>query len=190
MGRAFLADRGASLTLEFAMISIPFLGLMGAIFETGFVYFESAQLQLTTETSSRNVLTHSTAANMTYQQFVNTHVCTHQLPADTVAPGTLGRMFDCSKIMVDITAPTSWGAGNLANDFYSSPNALSTVIAMPPAGSIAVVRIAYPMSAIMSVLTGGVFSGQSISSSHAGQIQFNGVWTRMLLGVYAFRVEP
>jgi len=188
-GRAFLADRKATTAIEFAMIAVPFIGLIGAVFETGFVYFKTAQLQLTTERASRSVLTHTTDPGMTYQQFVNTHVCTWQTTG-TVAPGTLGRMFDCSKIMVDIRAPASWGASNLANDFYNAPNGLNTAIAMPCAGCIAVVRIAYPMSAISAILTGGAFTGQTIGVSRAGQIQYSGAWTHMLLGVFAFRVEP
>jgi Flp pilus assembly protein TadG len=47
--RSFLSDEKGSTMVEFAMISVPLLGLIGAIFESGMVYFNSAQLQTVTE---------------------------------------------------------------------------------------------------------------------------------------------
>jgi Flp pilus assembly protein TadG len=176
------------MAVEFAMVSVPLLGLISAIFETGLVYFKSQQLQLVTQNASRAVLTHS-AANMTYQTFIDTHVCTWQ-SSGTVAPGTLSKMFDCSKLMVDIRSPANWGAANTSNDFYTSPNSLGSTITMPAANSIAVVRIAYPLSAIASILTGGILKGMTLGRLTQGQVSYNGSWTHMLLGVYAFRVEP
>jgi Flp pilus assembly protein TadG len=185
----FLNDRKGTTAIEFAMISVPFLGLIGAIFETGTVYFRTAQLQLATETASRAVLTHSTATGLTYQQFVDQSICTWQA-SGTVKPGTLSTMFDCSKIMVDVRSPASWGAADTANDFYTSPNSRTQTIAMPAPGQIAIVRIAYPMTVISGLFAGSVFTGANKGQVHNGQVQYNGVWTTMLMGIAAFRVEP
>lgn len=187
--RGFLKDVRGTTAIEFAMISVPFLGIIGAIFETGTVYFRTAQLQMATETASRAVLTHSTAANLTYQQFVDQSVCTWQA-SGTVKPGTLSTMFDCSKLMVDVSSPTSWGGADTSNDFYTTPNARSQVIAMPPAGQIAIVRIAYPMTVLSGFLGGTVFKGGSYGQVRNGQVQYNGAYTNMLMGIAAFRVEP
>jgi Flp pilus assembly protein TadG len=187
--RDFVADLRGTTAIEFAMISVPFLGLIGAIFETGTAYFRSSQLQMATETASRAVLTHSTAAGLTYQQFIDQSVCTWQATG-TVKPGTLSTMFDCSKLMVDIRSPASWGASDTGNNFYSTPNPLSQTIAMPATGQIAIVRIAYPMTVLSGLLGGSVFSGSSFGKVRNGQVQYNGVWTTMLMGIAAFRVEP
>jgi hypothetical protein len=188
--RGFLADRGGTAAIEFAMIAVPFIGLIAAIFETGAIYFRTAQLQVTTETASRGVLTRSLSAGKTYQQFIDESVCTHQTPPNVVKPGTLSTMFDCNKVMVDIRAAGTWSSANLLNDFYTAPPSKSSAIPLPSAGQIAIVRIAYPMPAATAIITGGVFSGQSIGSTRAGQVQYDSKWTYMLLGVYAFRVEP
>jgi Flp pilus assembly protein TadG len=185
----FLADRKGTTAIEFAMISVPFLGLIGAIFETGTIYFRTSQLQMATETASRAILTHSTATGLTYKQFVDNNICTWQA-LGTVKPGTLSTMFDCSKIMVDVRSPTSWGAADTGNNFYNTPNPLSQVIAMPAPGQIAIVRIAYPMAVISGFLGGSVFSGSSYGQIRSGQVQYNGAWTTMLMGIAAFRVEP
>ncbi|WP_442756779.1 TadE/TadG family type IV pilus assembly protein [Methylocystis sp. JAN1] len=188
-GKGFLADIRGTTAIEFAMISVPFLGLLGAIFETGSIYFRTAQLQMATETASRAVLTHSAASGMTYQQFIDNNVCTWQA-SGKVKLGTLSTMFDCSKLLVDIRSPPSWGAADTGNSFYSTPNARSSVINMPAAGQIAIVRIVYPMTVIFGMLGGGVFTGNTIGQIRAGQTQYNSAWTYMLMGIAAFRVEP
>jgi Flp pilus assembly protein TadG len=187
--KGFFRDERGTTAIEFAMISVPFLGLIGAIFETGTIYFRTAQLQMATETASRAVLTHSTAAGLTYKQFIDQSVCTWQ-SSGTVKPGTLSTMFDCSKIMVDIRSPTNWGIADTGNNFYNTPNPTSQVINMPAPGQIAIVRIAYPMTAISSILGGSVFKGTTFGPVRSGQVQYNSAWTTMLMGIAAFRVEP
>ncbi|PWB81743.1 MAG: pilus assembly protein TadE [Methylocystaceae bacterium] len=186
--RRFCGDRGGSAAIEFVIVSIPLLGLIAAIFEAGLVYFRSQQLQYVTQIASRAVLTHS-AGNMTYRQFIDTYVCTWQ-SSGTVAPGTLSTAFDCSKLMVDIGSPTDWASASTANDFYTNPNSPGSTIAMPDYDSVAVVRIAYPLPTAIAVLTGGVLKGMTLGRSTAGLVSFNEAWTHMLMGVYAFKVEP
>lgn len=187
--RGFFVDKAGTTAVEFAMISVPFLGLIGAILETGSVYFRNAQLQMATETASRAVLTHTTTAGLTYQQFINNYVCTWQT-SGVVKPGTLSTMFDCSKLLVDIRSPIGWSTSNTGNDIYGTPNPGNTVINMPEPGQIAIVRIVYPMPVLAGFLGGGVFTGQTISQIRAGQVTYNNAWTHMLLGIAAFRVEP
>lgn len=188
---AFFFNRSGATAIEFAMIAVPFIGLIASVFETGAVYFRTAQLQLTTETASRGVLTRSYASGMTYDSFINNYVCTWK-SGGTVKSGTLSKMFDCDKILMKIDSPTAWNNSTFdtTNSFYASAPARSSTIALPAAGQIAIVRIVYPMAAMTSIITGGAFKGQTIKASRAGQIQYSGKWTHILLGVYAFRVEP
>ena len=60
--RRFLSNEKGSTAVEFAMIAVPFLGLLGAIFEAGMVYFNSAQLQTVTELASRSIQTNTATA--------------------------------------------------------------------------------------------------------------------------------
>lgn len=191
VARRFAANRRGALSVEFAMVSVPLFGLIGAIFEVGLVYLRSEQLQNVTQNASRAVLTHS-VSNMTYQNFIENHVCTWQ-SSGTVAPGTLSKSFDCSKLLVDVSNPSSWAGAGTSNSFYTSPNALGSTIAMPAAGSIAVVRIVYPMPMVSAILTGGILKGMTLGNGKTANgwiTSYNGVWSHMLLGVAAFRVEP
>jgi Flp pilus assembly protein TadG len=187
--RGFIADRHGGTAVEFAMIAVPLFGLISAIFENGMVYYNNAQLQTVTEIASRALLTNNGTAGQTYQDFVDKNVCTWQ-KTGVVTKGTLSTSFDCSKVMVDIRSPATWSAADATNDFYASAPARTAVISLPAAGQIAVVRIAYPMPVLATILTGGIFTGQTISRSTAGQVQFNGASSHILLGAYAFRVEP
>lgn len=188
-GKGFLADVRGTTAIEFAMISVPFLGLIGAIFETGSVYFRTAQLQMATETASRAVLTHSTASGLTYKQFVDQNICTWK-NSGVVKPGTLSTMFDCDKILVDVRSPASWGTADTGNSFYNTPNAGASVINMPAPGQIAIVRIVYPMTVLSGMLGGGVFKGNTYGQIRNGQTLYNSAWTYMIMGIAAFRVEP
>lgn len=190
-GPRFTASRRGSLSVEFAMVCVPLFGLIGAIFEVGLVYLRSEQLQNVTQNASRAVLTHS-VSNMTYQSFIDNYVCTWQ-SSGTVAPGTLSKSFDCSKLLVDVSNPSSWGGASTSNSFYTSPNAAGSTISMPAAGSIAVVRIVYPMPMVTAILTGGILRGMTLGNGKTANgwiTSYNGVWSHMLLGLAAFRVEP
>lgn len=141
-GTAFLADRGGTTMVEFAMIGVPFLGMLCAIFQTGLVYFEGAILQEATQVASRAILTQTAASGMTYGGFITSYVC----------PG-VQLVLNCSNLQVDIQSVANWtGTGTTAasldtGNFYNNANnSSSTVINMPAAGSIAVVRVMYPMS--------------------------------------------
>ncbi len=187
-GRSFLRDCSGTTAIEFAMISVPFFGLLGAIFETGSVYFRTAQLQMATESASRALLTHSLTGATTNQSFINSKVCTWKTKG-TVDPGTLSTMFDCSKLIIDVKNMGSvWSTVDATGmDLYNTPPPSGGALPQPAAGQIAIVRIVYPMTSIFTILGGGVFSGQKISPVTNGYASGN---VHVLLGMAAFRVEP
>jgi Flp pilus assembly protein TadG len=181
--RRFRRRRGAT-TVEFAIVAVPFLGLLTAIFETGFVYFENAQLQEVTETASRSLLTNTLASGATYQTFLANNVCPK-----------LSKMFVCANLQMEIdVVGSTWNNASsyTQNNVYSGNYNPSQVFTMPQPGQIAVVRIVYPMSPMAMILTGGAFGGGGkISDVSAGMQQdVNNNWVNMLMGIYAFKVEP
>ncbi len=176
---AFLQERRATTAVEFALIAVPFFGLLGAIFETGLVFLESAQLQQVTQTVARSVLVSSATTGVTYQTFITNNVCPLLL-----------KTMNCNNVIMDISSPTSWTAESAldtSNFYSSSSDALTATITMPSAGSIAIVRILYPMNQVAAIVTGGM--GAPIGQTHAGETTLNGKYVYMLMGIYAFRVE-
>ncbi|MGA8172164.1 MAG: TadE/TadG family type IV pilus assembly protein [Methylocystis sp.] len=178
----FLKNRDGATAIEFAMVGIPFLGLLCAIFQTGLVYFEAAQLQEATQTASRAILTQSAAAGMTYRTFLHTYAC-----------GQMSGMFTCDNLRADVQSPATWTAADAldAGTFYNNANnTLDSTITMPAAGNIAVVRILYPMSQMAAIIGGTALQAGSIAPVTAGQTVINGQSVTLLMGIYAFRVEP
>ncbi|QGM46168.1 TadE/TadG family type IV pilus assembly protein [Methylocystis heyeri] len=181
--RRFRRRRGAT-TVEFAIVAVPFLGLLTAIFETGFVYFENAQLQEVTETASRSLLTNALASGITYQTFLTNNVCPK-----------LSKMIVCANLQmeIDVVGSTWNNASNYTqNNIYSGTYNASQVFTMPQPGQIAIVRIVYPMSPMATILTGGAFGGggQIRNVTSGMQQDVNNNMVNMLMGIYAFKVEP
>lgn len=178
---AFLRNSAGVTAVEFAMIGVPFLALLCAIFQTGLVYFEDAILQETTQVASRAILTQAASGSMTYGTFLSTYVC----PPTAV-------LFNCAAFRMDIqsSAAMTWANADTytgsANFYANAANTQATTIAMPAAGDIAVVRIMYPLSQMAAIVGGTALRAGSIGTVSTGQA--NNV--SMLLGVYAFRVEP
>lgn len=177
--RPFWRETNGATAVEFALIAVPFLGLLCAIFETGLVFLESAQLQEVTQAAARSVLVNSATNGITYQTFLNTYVC----------PRLLSTM-NCSNVVMDISNPANWSAESALDNasFYSSSaNAPTATISMPSAGNIAIVRILYPLNQIAAIVTGG--TGAPIGQIHAGETTLSGNYVHMLMGIYAFKVE-
>ena len=53
--RNFAADTRGATAVEFALVAVPFLGLLMAIFQAGFAYFASENLQAATQSAARNL---------------------------------------------------------------------------------------------------------------------------------------
>jgi Flp pilus assembly protein TadG len=181
-GRAFLRNPDGATAVEFAMIGVPFLALLCAIFQTGLIYFEAAQLQEATQAGSRAIMTQSAAANLTYGTFLRNYVCPR-----------MSGMFTCANLRMDLQSPADWtsAAALGVGDFYNNANnTQSTAITLPAAGDIAVVRILYPMSQMAAIVGGTALQAGSIGAVTAGEATVNGQTVTMLMGIYAFRVEP
>ena len=180
---AFLADEGAATAVEFAMISVPFLAMLMAIFEVAFVFFATEGVQAAVMDASRAILTgqvQSLSGISTATQFRDQIICSPTTPRVRVLPGFV----DCSKIIVDVRTAASFGSANLAKDFASNP---STMYCTGGPNQIVIVRAIYPMPVYLSILSK---SGSSITTNTSGLTTYQGSNKHMILGTSAFRNEP
>ena len=164
------------------MIGVPFLGLLCAIFQTALIYFEAAQLQEATQIGSRAILTQSAAAGLTYGTFLQNYVCPQ-----------MSGMFTCANLRMDLQSPANWTSAealDVGNFYNNANNTQATAITLPAAGGIAVVRILYPMSQMAAIIGGTALQAGSIGTVTAGETTIGGKTVTVLMGMYAFRVEP
>ena len=140
MKRSFPADTQGATAVEFGLLALPFLAIILAIFEVGFVYFQTDLLANTVDAAARAMLTGNlqTAGVTTAQQFRNDYLCSG-------TGRTLPTIFNCSNLIIDVRPATNFAAGDTANDFYKSS---SNEFCPGQPGQIMVLRVAYPLAAI------------------------------------------
>jgi Flp pilus assembly protein TadG len=119
-------ERGAT-SIEFAMIALPFFGLLFAIIEVCMVFFAGQILEKATQDASRKILTgQAQVANFSAAQFKQ-QVCNQLLI-----------IFNCSDVFIDVKSypafssvnitPPVDGSGNFVNNFTYSPGDQNDIV--------------------------------------------------------------
>ncbi len=185
--RSFAADTCGATAVEFALIMVPFLGLLMAIFQAGFTYFASENLQAATQSAARSLYVGTAQGNgvATASAFVSRYMC----PSGGAGP--LASFIDCTKLIVDVrvsSAGTFIGLDTSA-DFYQPGSATKFCPGGP--GDIVIVRVIYPFPIFLPVM--GTTNGHDVSVVRTGSV--NDVpnasgWQQLLLGTAVFRNEP
>ena len=173
-------DRGTT-AVEFAMVSVPFLGLLFAIFQTAYLFLVQQAVDAAATTGARNILTGQTMSSniKSASAFATSVVCPN-------LPGFLS----CSSLIIDVrsASSTSWSSLNTATDFLNSS---SNKFCIGNPNDIVIVRIIYPVPAILSIMTlsaslgssGKMTAGQSLQTSTNNMVY-------PIMGIAAFKNEP
>eukprot|EP01037_Dinobryon_pediforme_P010622 gene10622-10693_t len=107
----FRRHRGGAAAVEFAMVAVPFFGLLGSIFEISIDFYISAALQTALNDSARDILTgQAQSANYaTAQDFIDNSLC---------GLGTIKRrlpdFINCSRIQIDVRPSTTFSGNDLS----------------------------------------------------------------------------
>jgi Flp pilus assembly protein TadG len=193
----FARDRRGVVALEFGMVSIPFLGLLCAIFETAFVFYNHEIFDTTVAHVARQILinqystTTQTAANWVNATGTNGYSLCGSLPS----------YFLCSNVRVNITASAAGGtfsslSGTITENFLNS-NPTSTNVNLGQPGSIVVFQAFYAMPIYLSVLLAAGSKGNQVNNLYsqasnsviANPITGSGL-VHNIYSVVVFRNEP
>lgn len=141
-------DIRGTTAVEFALLAVPFFGFVCAIFEIGYVHFQTEALSGAVEQAARAMLTGKTQTSgtvQTSQQFVTSFLC----PALQKVSATM----TCANLIVDVRPAANFVAGNMSNDLYNSQ---SNEFCPGKPGQVVVMRVAYPLPSIFPLaLLGG-----------------------------------
>lgn len=187
--KRFGPNTNGATAVEFAMVAVPFMGILFAIFETAFVFFTNEGLEAATSDAARFIMTGQAAAS-TYtsaSDFRDKVICSPTSPRVRILPSFI----DCTQLIVDVetagtSGSTAFTSADMSKSFYSNP---TTKYCPGAAGDIVVVRVVYPMPAFLTILTLNGSIGK-VSSSTDGLTNYNGGMKHMLMGTAAFRNEP
>lgn len=173
----FRKDADGATAVEFALVSVPFLGLLFAIFETAFVFFVSEAVEAAVSEAARQVMTGQTqTANITTESnFRTTVIC------PSSGRQLLPSFIDCTKIRIDAR-----GAADFASIDLSRPTTYKFCLGAP--GDITVVRIFYPLPVYFTLI--GMTSSGAMTTINTGTEMSGSQRVRMLTGTSVFRTEP
>jgi len=177
LGR-FRREKKGTAAVEFAMVALPFFGLLFSVFETAVDFYINSALQTALSDSSRDILTGQaqTAAYTTAQQFINNSLC---------GLGTIKRrlpdFIQCSKIQIDVRPAVSFTGNDMSKPVIGGVLNTSTWGYNAGAtGQIVIVRAIYTVPVITSIFG----APNSIVSTGSSWRQ------RVLMATAAFQNEP
>jgi len=200
-------DRGAT-AVEFGIVSVPFLGLLFAIFQTAYLLLTQSAMDAFAASASRYIYTGQAQAGTAglTPAALKTAVC-----GTTPAP-SFTTFLNCSNIIVYSTTASSWGTA--ATDIGSSQSTynsqaiaiLNQTVASYPltdtshnicvggktgSGQIMILAAVYPVPAYLSpVAISGALN--SIGANRSGQVVQTSTsnWVYPIMGTLAFQNEP
>jgi len=168
-GMEFVRCRRGAAAAEFALISIPFVALLGAIMQTALVFFAGRVLDQAVSQAARQLLTGQAQKAGTTQSAFNSWI-----------RGKTYSLFNCANFMVNVQNYASFAAadtstptltfnasGQVTNNWNYSPGA---------AGDVVVVQVMYQWPIQLSLL------GFNLSNLSNGN--------RLLISTAAFKNEP
>jgi Flp pilus assembly protein TadG len=167
----FVRDVRGAYTVEFALCAVPFFGLICAFCETSYVYYETDSLQAAVSAAGRKVLTGNaqTGTATTAAAFTTQYLCPILQPAG----------FNCNNLIVDVRGAADFTSADTNNDFYlTTPK---YCLGLP--GSIVVLRVAYPLPAILPLSIFGSIGVVSNVPNVPGEYH-------LLFAADTFKTEP
>lgn len=164
---SIVRNREASTAVEFGILALPFLALLGAIFESALCFLAGQILDTAVADAGRLIRTGQAQASGYSQAQFTTQVCNR-----------LYVLFDCSGLTIDSKVYTNFTSANTTMPIDGSKNFDTSGFTYQMGGSseIVVVRAFYQYPLYFNKL------GLDLSNLSNG--------TRLLSGVSAFRNEP
>jgi Flp pilus assembly protein TadG len=188
--RRFSRSRKGATAVEFAIVAVPFLGLLCAIFETAFVFFIQEAFDNSVNTVARQVLINAFSSNSTQTA--------SSFKTNTFCPA-LPSFINCANVTLNVQAfdPSTTGfssvASSISKSWYNNP---SSNVNLGQQGWIVLFQAFYPMPVYLSVLvaTGPGSSGIANFNNHAaGSVYSNpngSGFVHAIFSTVVFRNEP
>ncbi len=165
----FLRRNDGAAAVEYALVALPFLGLVFAILQTAIVFMAQQQLETATEQAGRYVLTGQAQNNSLTQAQFKTYVC-NQVSA----------LFNCNNIMIDVQVASSFSGANTSAPTltYGSNGQVTNSWSYAPGnpGDIVVMRVMYQWPLVKGPLS---FNLANLSNGN-----------RLLMATAVFKNEP
>lgn len=172
---AFIGNNRGATAVEFALIAVPFLGLIAGLIQVFLIFFAQSLLENAVRASARQILTGQVQTQDASLSATAAAAAFHQIVCNNA-----NVLFTCAGLMVDVEVANNWSSANTAMPAltYAANGNVNNAWQFNPgnAGDIVVVRVMYLWP---------VFFG-SLGFNWANQA--NG--TREIMASAAFQNEP
>ena len=175
LGR-FKRDERGVYAIEFALLALPFLGLLFATIEVAWVSFNSEQLQAAVDKAARKIMTGQTQTS----NINSTIAFVSQMLCPTDGSRTLPASWDCNRLIVDIRTAADFSSTDTSKTFYNSP--LKYCLGNP--STIVVLRVVYPLASVFPLSMYNQYIGL------ANDVPTAPGWQHVLMGSAVFKTEP
>ena len=179
-----LKDDRATTAIEFALLAVPFIGLLFAIIETAIVLMLGLANENATQVIARLVKTGQVqqAGIRTASDFRTKLLC------PSSGPRILPSYMDCNRLIIDVRTASALSSADLTNDFYRSSSSQQFCLGGPQ--SIVIVRTVYTYPSLLPQIV--VLAGNGVGVSRTGLANdvpnFPG-WNHLLFSAIAFENE-
>jgi Flp pilus assembly protein TadG len=184
--RRFRKNEKGSTSVEFAMVSVPFLGLLFAIFESAYVFFVTESLESAVNDAGRTLMTGQNTSSYTSATGFRDGVVCAKLPS----------FITCSNVTVDVrTAGTSGSTSFSGANTYASTAISSTSNYFCPGsqGDVVVMRVMYDMPVYLPMLVATSVGKVSTMTNGQTNVAASGAtadYRHRIIATSVFRNEP
>ncbi|MDE2115968.1 MAG: pilus assembly protein [Hyphomicrobiales bacterium] len=186
--RALGKDIAGVTAIEFAMLFIPFFGVLMMIFANGYTMFVSSELEEATAQVGRDIETgiiQTDATITTATQLRDTYLCPK-----------LNIFVNCKAILIDSRVLPNFASANPSSIFQANASADKLLFCTGTGSSTVMLNALYPMPSFfpIRVNTSNSFFG-AVGLSNVGLTSYtdgsgNTSMAHLLLGTTVFRNEP
>ena len=181
---ALPSDERGSLAVEFALLSVPFMGLLFCILELGVVFLLGNAVEAMTTQIARQIKT----GQLQQQNIQTVADFRSKLLCPSGGNGLLPSYLSCDRVAVDIRTSDALSDADLTDEIYQQGFAAKFCLGQP--GSIVIVRVAYSFPAILPFLA--IATGGGITAVRAGLVNdvpnYPG-WNHMIFKTSGFQNE-
>lgn len=176
----FRIDAGGATAVEFGMVALPFLMILGAILETAFGIWATQNLDYALQKASRQIFTGSFQVANSGQTDPSILLGRLKSSLCGTGGGTVVVIFDCQNVKLDVVLANSYANGAVPSAFNTQTQGWSTSAgtqyACAQPGAIVVVTAAVKFPVFFKFLNLG---SQNFADG-----------SRMLQSTAVFRTEP
>lgn len=184
LSNRFLRDAGGAAAVEFALVALPFLALVGAVFQIAFQIWATQNFDRALQNAVRTIFTGQFQAVNAGQTDAATLLGSLKTTMCGTGAGTIPTVFNCQNVKIDVATASTLGGASAATPINAATGTWNTSFgtnyACAKPGTIVIVTAAVQFPTLFNLM--GLGTRQFTTGAGAG--------SSLLTSTAVFRTEP